>query len=875
MKLTEVVHMTEWYSSSWNDVVRRLNSNIYSGLNDNKIEELRKSQGENIIQIPKSKNFMAVFFIQFIKLWVILLLVALGIFFYIGEKEISIFLCTILFLNILFIASNEYKEEKSLMELQKLESSDTTVIRNSKEMKIPSKDLVLGDIVILNKGDIIPADLRIVESNSLKVKEGAVTGEGYTIEKYHTKIDDVEIPLSEMKNILFKSSVIIEGNATAVVIATGMNTQIANIISMLFEEKTEKHMLKNKLQKLMNSLSIGVIVTVAAITTLNFATKEKLDYILYNAASIIIAIIPENVFLILAIISYILLKYFKEKGVHFKNLSVIQNLSQISLICDDKIGVFSESIMNLEKIYVNENIVEYNYIDLHEENDNNSIIERLMEIGVLCNDTKISNGEFFNGKNDLIEIGIVKSAFNIGISKERLEKGKEKIFQIPFDRERRIMTTINRVEENYRANVKGAVDVLISKCTHIMKNGIEKEITEEDIRVIRNTDINMSQEGLSVIGFAYRNFNYEPSLKENIESNLVFVGVMGFNNPPMPSINNIIKVCKSMYIKPIIVTEDNKITAEAFGKDIGIINAKKGILSGVEIDNMPEEDFEKIIEKVNIFSRITSKNKVKIAKHYKDHGHTILMSGGRVTDLPYLRISNVGIAIGNSNIVKKLSDIILVERGFKNIINTIQLSRKFTNSMKKVIMYIFICSLSQFIYMALTTAAGYKYSLSPLNILWTNSITIILASISIILDYENECIDYKPDIIDEYLLKDNISKIIFRGFFVASIAFISLYFNKKIAVDLSGVIACFILNISLIIYSFNFSQGYVFKNKISNIILLLNIAAQIGPILGICKDNLLSLFNIQLWKIPMCLVLVYIVLIMIFKAINRREEILM
>ncbi|PRR77261.1 Calcium-transporting ATPase 1 [Clostridium liquoris] len=831
--------MTEWYSISWNDVVKKLNSNVYSGLNDDKIEELQRLYGKNIINIPKSKNFISMFLIQLGKLWVILLLISLIIFLYLGEIKVFVPLVLILFLNVLFLVKDEYREEKNLMELEKLDSHFTTVIRNRKEVKIPSEDLVLGDIVVLNKGDIVPADLRVIESDSLKVKEGAVTGQGYTIEKYNTKIEDLEISLSEMKNILFKSSVIIEGSVTAIVVAAGMDTQIANIISMLFEEKTEKYMLKDKLQKLMNNFSKMVVIVTTAIAIFDFLIKKNLDYILYNSASIIIAFMPENIFLILIITSYILLKYFKKKGVYFKNLSVIQNLSQISLICDDKVGVFSQRIMKLEDVYVNDNIINYNNINLEDDSENNETIKRMFKIGLLCNDTKIIEGQLYNGKDDLTEIGIVNSVFDLGMSKKTLEAHEERIFQIPFDRERRIMTTINRVEENYRANVKGAVDVLLSKCTHIMKNGIEKDITEEDIKIIKNADIAMSKKGLSVMAFAYRNFNYEPSLKENIESNLVFVGLMGFKNPLMPSINNLIKNCQAMCIKPVIITEDNKITAEAFGKDIGILRRNKSILSGVEIDNMPEEDLEKIIENVGVFSRINAKDKVRIVKFYKEHDHTVLMSGGRITDLPYLRMANVGIATGSSNIVKKLSDITLMERGFENILHIIKLSRKFMNSIRKVIIYTFICCLCQFMYILLTTTAGYKSLLSPLNILWTNSITVILASISIMFDYQHENIDYKPDVIDEYLLKNNLSKVLYKGIFIASIAFISLYFNKKAPINISGGIAYFVLNLSLIIYSVSFSEGHIFKNKISNVILLLNVLIQVGILLGICKSNII------------------------------------
>ncbi|KAJ53841.1 Ca2+-transporting ATPase [Clostridium tetanomorphum] len=864
--------MTEWYSNSWNDIVKKLNSNIYSGLSDNKVEEIQSLYGKNIIEIPKSKNFISIFIRQFGRMWIVLLLITLGIFFYVGDVKAFTVLLFILFLNLFFLTNSQYKEEKNLMELQKLESKYTIVIRNRKEVKILSEDLVVGDIVVLNKGDIVPADLRIIESNSLKVKEGAVTGEGYTVEKYSTKIEDNEISLSEMKNLLFKSSVIMDGNATAIAIATGMNTQIANILSMLFEEKTEKHLLESKLQKLMNSLSVIAIIATSVFTIFNIVSKEKLNYILYNLGCLLIAFIPENIFLILVIIGYILLKYFRKKGVYFKNLSVIQNLSQISLICDDKVGVISENTMDIDKLYANENIIESSQVTLDEENENNHIIERMVQIGLLCNDTKVINGDFINNKNDLVEIGISKFAFDVGMSKERIEVGQERIFQIPFDRERRIMTTINKVEDNYRANVKGAVDVLLNKCTHIVKSGIEKEITEEDIKKIKNADIIMSKEGLSSIAFAYRSFNYEPSLKENIESNLVFVGLMAFKNPLKANADNLIKNCRAMHIKPIIITEDNKIAAEAFGRNISMVGKNKKILSGVEIDNMPEEDFEKIVENIGVFSRIGAKQKVKIAKFYKEHKHKILMSGARITDLPYLRIANVGISTGNSNIVKKLSDIILIERSFSNTLNIIELSRKFINSIKKVIIYILVSSFCEFIYVALTNLFGYKYSLMSLNMLWINSFTVMLASIAIMLDYKNENIDYRPDIIDDYILKDNIGSIVLKSAFVALTAFIALKLNTDLNLEIKSTISLFILNISLIIYSLVYSEGYFFKNKVSNVITVVNILFQIIPIIIINKINVFSLFNINLWKMPIIMVFVYIAIIIFGKIIHKQEQ---
>ncbi|MBV1817177.1 cation-transporting P-type ATPase [Clostridium cochlearium] len=819
--------MIEWYSRSWTEVVKDLKSHENIGLNNSQIAIIEEINGKNKIDIPKGKGFIYIAFTQFKKPWIILLLSVVIMFFYKSEIYLSAILGVMLLSNIFILTLEEFKEGKSLLEFEKLNSKDSLVVRNGKQIKISSEELVPGDIILLYQGDIVPADIRIIESNSLKVKEGAVTGQGNTVEKYSTKIEDEDINLNQMGNILFKTSIIIEGNCKGIVVETGLNTQIGNIISMLVEEKNNKYLSKEKLNNIMNKYSLSIICIIIAYVVIFVALKGFSKDILMDMPSVILAFIPENIFIMISLVSYCLIKYLKGKGIDIKNLSVIENLSNVSLIFEEKVGIISERSMQVEKIYMKEKILDFKDVYIsNENNEDSNLLERILSIGLLCNDSKLQNGELINQKDDLIEIAIAKAAIQKGIKLERFKMEYPRILQIPFQKERRLMTTINKIDNNYRANIKGSTDALINRCTHILKGDIETELKEEDIINIKNADISMSNQGLNVIALAYRNFNYEPSLKENIESNLVFVGLIGIYNPIKENMKEIIKESKHMNIKPVIFTDENKITAMEYGKSIGILDRKSRIISGVEIDNIPEGEFPKIIDDIAIFSRINTKHKTLISKEYK--GYNTLMSGSRIKDLPYLKNAGVSISFGVSNIVRKLSEITWMNRDYESILRLIKFSRNCIKGINKSMTYILTCSICQGFVLLLLSIFNKDFFISPWKILWAENITILISAIAIMIDYNKDDIEYRQQKIDEKILKKN------KGRFTKLILFVSvlLHFsmillNKVNLIYVSGGELIYLLmNLIFIFYTFKFSENVVFKNKKSNIILLFNIIIQ-------------------------------------------------
>ena len=819
--------MIKWYNRSWTEVVKDLKSHDNIGLNSNKVDKMKKLIGENKIDIPKGNKIIHLALSQFKNLWIILLFSISIMFFYKGQMYLSAILGFMLLINMFLLVLGDYKENKNLSEFEKLNSEESLVIRNGKQIKVPSEELVPGDIILLYKGDIVPADVRIIESDSLKVKEGAVTGQGDTVEKYSTKIEDEDINLTQMGNILFKTSILIEGNCKGIVVEIGANTQIGNIINMLGKEKNNKYLSKKKINNIINKYSITIISIVVLYIALFIAFNGFDKDFIEKIPFIILAFLPENIFLMFSLVSYLSIKFLKEKEIHIKNLDVIENLSNISLVLENKIGIISEKNMEIEKIYIKERVLDFNEIFIsNENNEESSLLKRILSIGLLCNDSKIKDGKLINKKDDLVEIAIVKGAVKKGLILENFKKKYPRMVQVPFENERRLMTTINKIDDNYRANVKGSTDVLINRCTHILKGDIESKIKEEDIINIKNADIKMSNDGLSVIALAYRNFNYEPTLKENIESNLVFVGLIGINNPIKENVEDVIKESKHMNIKPVIITDENKITAMEYGEQIGLLDRKSRIISGVEIDNIPKGEFPRIIDDISIYSRINTKHKIFISKEYEDYN--VLMSGNRIKDLPYLKNAYVSVASGASNIVRTLSDITWVNREYKSMLNLIKFSRNYIKGINNSMIYTLICSICQGVTLLFLYFLNREFFISPWRILWTGNVTILISAIAIMLSYNTQHIEYRQQNIDDKILKKNKSKCVKMTLFVTILVHFSMILlNKVTLIHVSGQdLVYLITNLILIFYSFKFSENAIFKNKKSNIIILLNIIMQ-------------------------------------------------
>lgn len=861
--------INKWYRKSWSQIVKELDSSSYYGLYDEQIESRRKKYGSNEIMMPDTKSFVMLIIMQFKQIWVVFMLLCMSVLLYFSFFTEAFALVLILAVNCMCVIIDRYKDEENIKELKRLNSGHARVIRNGRTMKIESQDLVVGDIVIVGTGELVPADMRIIECSDLKVDECSVTGQRYLVDKYEPRMEDNEIPLSDIKNMVFKSSTVVKGDTTGIVVAVGMDTQVAEIMRLLLKEDKVKSSFGEKMNEILNMYTIILAAITAGAVALRYVIGLDVSNPFVFSTFMAVSCFPIGFCIILGIISTILLSRLKKNNVDFKNLFSIEKFSKISAICTDKIGSFSRERVDIARSYGSGGFIELDGETLREGMNDN--LRRMLYIGILCSGTRFGHGKIQDSKDDLIEISIAKFAEQNGIYRKKVQDEHQRLFQISFDTERRIMTTVNRVGKKYRANVKGTVDSILERCTHILKNGVEVEITEDDMDSIRDADMNMSNDSLNVIGFAYRNFNYEPSQEENIESNLVFVGLIGFENRLKDNAMEALLKASKLSIKPVIITDDSKLTALAVGKKLGIVKRLQQILSGIEMDNMQEEEFKRIGEKINIFSRVNSKHKVEMISALKDYGYTTALTGWKLTDLPALKMSNIGITNMGSNIVKKLSDIFIQDIDFMRLLNLVESSRRIINVIRKIMIYIISTSFSIMWFIAFEMFTSQKADVMK-NIfpksLWSSLFVVFLSSIALISQCRVESTEYNDYSIGRNVVREKTSFMISSGFLIGLLSFLSFKTADFLNVTYFGSIPFNVLNLNLIIFILSFSNKKIFEVRISNIILFLGALLQIG----ICAAfyGFKMFFDVTYWEVVVLFVVPWFIFCL-FRKVDKEN----
>ncbi|GFP77058.1 P-type ATPase [Clostridium fungisolvens] len=648
--------MERWYNIPWSKVIDKLESDLNKGLSSDEVNKRRELNGTNIMPISIEQTSGTILLKLLLRPWFFIMLATSAIFIFF---HFFLQAGVIILLAMATMAIRYYEVLKSRKELNVLNGLDYTssrVLRNGIRGDIKSEELVVGDIVVLKKNQIVPADIRVIESEELKVNEKNITGEDFISEKYETMIEGAVNSLSEMKNIVFKGSTVVHGDGLGIVVATGANTQLGKNMALLNSSDIRKNTLGIELEQKLNSITIyATLIAGTTALLINAVSGKSTDINLLVSELYSVQTLGYVVIVILFI--YLYKKHLKQDGIEVINLSVLSDQKKIDIIFLEKIGAISINKMIVKKMYTDEKV--YN----EDEGDNNDInLQRMINIGLLTNNA-IYNVNDDSGKGDITEIALLRIGASRGIYKGMLMTKQRRIFEIPFDLERRMVTTLNKVEKNYRANLRGALDEVLSRCTHIMKEGVEKEITEEDIENIKNCDYNFSNEGLITMGFAYRSFGYQPTPDENIESNLVFVGIMAFLNPVVDESDDIIKTLKRNNIAPMIITEDNKIAAAKTASDISLINSMDEVISGVELDSLSDDEMISVLSKVKVFSRISYEMKNRIINMFINDGYNVAVVGDNLTDLPSLSAAQLGISYGDkcSSLVKKLSDVYIKE----------------------------------------------------------------------------------------------------------------------------------------------------------------------------------------------------------------------
>lgn len=834
--------LEKYCNNSWVEIVELLNSNIQQGISENDCEELRVKYGTNKIDLPSGNKFYKHVFNALKEKTAIIYIIITVILFVLKSYLFGGMVALMLIINLMLMITHSIKRDKEIGVLERLNSADTLVIRDGVQKVIKSEDLVMGDIVKFNRNSVIPADIRIINANDLKVDEKNITGEAFYKEKFETKIIGNITSLTDMKNILFKGSVIKSGNGLGIVISTGNSTQLGRMLAMLTYASHRKHnfgdMISKALEKYLLIYFIGTILIGSYFVYSGMdAQKKYICTALFALGFFPVTIIAKLVF-------KNVVKRFLNENIEIINFSVFNLIKDINILFLDKVGAISKKEMIVKKLFINNNIVLTNEPYVKE-----ITFDRMIEIALICNNAIYNIGEE-NGKGDLDELAFLNYAANKKIYKAAIDSKNSKILEIPMDSDKRFLTVVSRFDKRYRANTRGNVDAVLEQCTHIMIEGVEKELTDEYKARIKEIDMNLSIEGLITQGFAYRNFNYEPSKSENIESNMVFVGIMGLENPLEENLEDSISRIKDKAIVPILFTEESKLSAITNAKKANIIRNNNQVVAGIELDSLNQQELKDLLSRVRVFCRVNPEIKSKIVALFIRDGHKVATTGETLGDLPALNLSNVGIGKGKaSSIVKKVSDVYIAENYLDGFFKIRDFSKDFAKNIDRGFKIYFMAILSELFVLLGSLIMGQTENLDLWNVLVINGILFIPLSLIILLKSGRD-------------ISNN--EVITRALVFSIITMISLY---KIDGKEATIVPLIILSIGMLLFTL-FNSEVSIKRKSNE--LIIGMVALVIIIIGALGVVIIN--NIIPRNIIIIEIVVSIIFLIIFEILARKWQ---
>ena len=621
-----------WFNETVDETVKCLETDEEKGLNSSEVESRKEKYGLNELAAKKKKSTFVKFLEQFKDFMIIVLIISAVISGIVGVKQEGIsgitdtvIILVVVIVNAIIGVLQENKAEKSLEALQKLSSHVAKVIRNGKLEVVQSKELVPGDIVILETGDYVPADLRIIEAVNLKAQESALTGESVPVEKMTARIEDERIGLGDRINMLFSSSLITYGRGKAVVVETGMNTEVGKIADIINSAEEGETPLQGKLNKLGKTLGIVALIICFAIFGIGLLYGKDVIEMFLTAVSLAVAAIPEGLPAVSTIVLAIGVQRMVKKNAIVKKLPAVETLGSATVICSDKTGTLTQNKMTVEKIYYNNKLHD---VKTFKRKLGDEDLNRLIYTCMLCNDTKITENDKLAG--DPTETALVDLGFKLDY--EGIIYGQyPRIKEIPFDSDRKLMTTVHEADGKYIVYTKGGVDELLAKCTKYIINGEIKEDLEVFKEEIKKVNDKMASSALRVLAMAYKELDHEPTNEEmkNMEKDLIYVGMVGMIDPPRLEVKDAVQKCKKAGIKTVMITGDHKATAIAIAKTLGILKKEDEAITGSELEAMSQEELEKNVRKYSVYARVSPEHKVRIVKAWQANGEIVAMTGDR------------------------------------------------------------------------------------------------------------------------------------------------------------------------------------------------------------------------------------------------------
>lgn len=811
-------HSFSWHSLSSAKTAEILKSDIQKGLSNTEAEKRREIYGKNLIQQKKKENILIKFLSQFSDFMVLILLAAAGISFVTallseeGDFVDPIMILLIVILNAVIGTAQEYKAEKAVDALKKLSAPHVKVIRNHKEIILPSEDIVPGDILILSAGDMMCADARIIEATALKAEESSLTGESVPADKSADVILSLETPPADRCNMLYSSTVIASGHAKAIVTETGMDSRVGKIAAMLDEGESPRTPLQKSLAKTGKTLGICAIVICAVIFGLGILQKIPALEMFMISISLAVAAIPEGLPAIVTIVLAMGVRKMAKHRAIVRKLPAVETLGSANVICSDKTGTLTQNKMTVAALA--------NTVGKISANSNEG--KFLLKLLTLCSNAEIKkNSSKLSIAGDPTEKAIVSAAAETGLFREELEKNFKRINEIPFDSKRKRMTTIHKLDTgNYMIITKGAPDILLGLCKYIKTpNGLQP-MDKIMLTKLSSQNNQMAEKAMRVIAAAYQDTSQAPDIK-NAEKDLIFCGFIGLTDPPRPQAKNAVALCKKAGIKTVMITGDHIITAKAIAKELGIYSGNDKAATGAELDKIPQEELIRHIFEYSVFARVSPEHKVRIVKAFQSAGAVAAMTGDGVNDAPALKCADIGCAMGLSgtDAAKSAADMILTDDNFATIVSAVGQGRGIFENIKRTVHFLLSSNIGEILTVFCAFLMRLPSPLLAIQLLWVNLVTDSLPALALGAEpTPPDIMEHKPQKANQGIFSKNaILSIITEGCFIGALAFLA-YTIGRVFYDgntdpITGRTMTFaVLSFSQLVHSFNLrSEQSLFK----------------------------------------------------------------
>ncbi len=907
--------MENWFSKQAKQIAEEVKTNLENGLSSEEVKKRQEQYGYNELTAKKKRPVWIKFLEQFKDFMIIVLILSAIVsgFVNVAQGEgltDTIIILIVVIVNAIIGVAQENKAEKSLEALQKMSSHVAKVIRDGKLIAIPSKELVVGDIVILETGDFVPADLRLIEAINLKSQESALTGESVPVEKNTLVIKDNEIGIGDRFNMVFSSSLITYGRGKGIVVETGMNTEVGKIAGIINETVETQTPLQAKLNKLGKTLGIVALVICAIIFGVGLLYGKEPIHMFMTAVSLAVAAIPEGLPAVSTIVLAIGVQRMVKRNAIVKRLPAVETLGSATVICSDKTGTLTQNKMTVKQIFYNGNLINLEDIKYQVPGTD---LTRLVYTSMLCNDTKIVEGNQLAG--DPTETALVDMGFKLNFD-PTIYGEMQRVEEIPFDSDRKLMTTVNKLGDKYVVYTKGGVDEILRICHSYQSNGVVKTDLENYQSVIYEKNEEMAKNALRVLAMAYKELDHVPSKEEmkNIESDLIYIGMVGMIDPPREEAKKAVQECKEAGIKPVMITGDHKITAVAIARTLGILKEEQEAITGKELEQMSDEDLTKNIRNYSVYARVSPEHKVRIVKAWQANGEVVAMTGDGVNDAPALKRADIGCAMGivGTDVAKEAADVILTDDNFATVVSAVEEGRRIYDNILKAIQFLLSSNVGEIIVLFITimltpllakwfgvTDISIIEPLLPIHILWINLVTDSLPALALAFDPANHDVMKRKPIKPGkgVFTKGMVWRVVYQGLMIGLLTIAAFCIGMgttheaieglsldETKVEIGQTMAFTVLALSELVHVFNIrnNKESIFKTGIlSNKKLLMAITASAFLMLVILfVPALRTIFSIPLLPVGNIIEIVLLVvaplliveLFKLFKINTTKEE---